>query len=390
MAHHILSPSSSAQWINCTASIAFIEANADRIVPDTGSVYSEEGHVAHDLVNKVLLDPRDGSLWEGVSEEMSEAVGLYVDHCLGLGAGVRLVETAVPLFHAPDGEGTVDFALLSPGRVDIRDLKYGVGVFVDIENNTQLAIYAMSLIDYLDAMGLAEFKNSDAVSMGIVQPRYRGEEKIRVWETTVGALREFCRHILEAAALIQSGAEGVFSPSEKACRWCDAKAICPARHEVLRVLDGMEPTAVSACVVEDLDAPVMNDDAVLRLVANADAIRSILNDAEQYAYDRALAGNPVEGTKLVLGKGGNRVWADDGAAEKLLKLAKVPTADRYKKSLISPAQAEKILKDFMANPKFKAKFDSAITRGEGRKVLALADDPRPAVLSLINEVEVLT
>ncbi|HBE55688.1 MAG TPA: DUF2800 domain-containing protein, partial [Prevotellaceae bacterium] len=90
--HALLSPSSSHRWIHCTPS-----ARLEEGVPDTGSVYAEEGSCAHALCECGLLrlleaergDGYTGARREAEREfeagrerfynaEMQEAVDMYV------------------------------------------------------------------------------------------------------------------------------------------------------------------------------------------------------------------------------------------------------------------------------------------------------------------------
>ena len=76
-AHARLSPSSADRWARCTASTQFIEENADRIPPDKGSVYAEEGTKAHDYCEAVLTGKT--SINE-VPLDFRPHVQFYVDH----------------------------------------------------------------------------------------------------------------------------------------------------------------------------------------------------------------------------------------------------------------------------------------------------------------------
>jgi hypothetical protein len=270
--HARLSPSDSKRWTNCTASIAYQEANAHRVV-DSGSREADEGTQAHDYAAEILmgkLAPMD------LPEDFRDPVLSYTDHCNGLAPQGELtnlkecldeaelgfdppthavfVEEQIPLFYQPEQTGTADFIAVTPDRVYVRDLKYGMGVLVTSQDNTQLAIYAHSVILHLDSA--YTFSDDMIVDIAIVQPRHREANGVPTWEITVGDLRTFCGEIdyraiqartaadrvrerigatgadVSCAQILEAAPGSVFAPSEGdegACRWCKCKAFCEKR-----------------------------------------------------------------------------------------------------------------------------------------------------------------
>jgi hypothetical protein len=98
----------------------------------------------------------------------------------------------------------------------------------------------------------------------------------------------------------------------------------------------------------------------------------------------------VDGWKLVEGRKGNRAWADEGAAEEMLKKSfRLRDDDMYTKKLISPTAAEKLLAD---TPKRLARAMGLTTRAEGKPSVAPATDKRPAMVitNLADEFRDLT
>lgn len=418
--HARLSPSSSKRWTTCTASIGYIEANTDRIPGDGSSRYSDEGTEAHDWSEKVL----NGEIKDSeVPEHFAPALE-YVAHCRALieenPHSESFIEYEAALFYETEtvekernGEtvmalpsGTVDFALITEEKIIIRDLKYGAGVLVEAEGNTQLAIYAMSIIKELQDEGFYSFAPDTAISLGIVQPRYRGDEPVKTWELSLAELEHFCEEITEAVNYIKAN-DVVFEPSEDACRWCPAKGFCAARARELS--EAFEPEGIDVLAdlpdlsKEDKKLPTverigkllphigaeLEDETLVAIYAKEKAIRAFLSDIGDYLEERALAGDPAEGTKLVLGRAGNSAWTDEEAAEKLIR-QELKLEERTNRKLISPTQAREKLKEVLENrTRFRNLFESLVTRSEGKKVLALASDKRPAVESAIDDLPML-
>ena len=301
--HARLSPSDSKRWTNCTASIAFQEANAHR-VRDDSSREADEGTEAHEWAAKLLLGqikPID------IPDAFRQPVCDYVDHCMSLVPGAPLtnlqtcvedtdmgfaapetavlVEEQVPLFYQPEQKGTADFiGILSvEGQVVRcygRDYKHGAGVLVETESNTQLAIYVFSAIKALE--GAYVFSDDTIVDLAIVQPRHREAGDPKPWVLTLKELAAFCWDIEYKAITAREAAErvrerigspgrdvgtdeireaapgAVFAPGfgdSGACRWCKCKAFCSENH---------------AASVEGLHLPSMSAEEMLTLMPEVD------------------------------------------------------------------------------------------------------------------------
>lgn len=406
--HARFSPSSAHMWTKCTAAVAYTFANSHRVPPDR-SKYADEGTEAHDHAANVLLG---NTSIEDVPEDFRPHIAAYVDHCMSLVPdGVKpMVETKVPLFYQPSENGTCDFAVVTDRLIVIRDLKYGAGVLVHGEENEQLGIYALSLIAALDD---PDFPISDDAEVNIApfQPRHHEAQDSRPWITTVRDLRAWgttaveypfiqastglervqaklpCGErdiqpdeILEAAPMLR------FAPGEGdegACRWCKARSFCPERFSASAEpveLVVHDPTA-ALDMLPNLDEPAslsrLTDEDLVRIYSARKHVAAFMSGIEEYLEGRALAGNPAPGTKLVPGREGNRAWTNESAADKFLAGQGVKSDSRYTRKLISPSQSEKLLKNL--GPRALKRFSELVTRSAPKPVLALAEDPRPAV-----------
>lgn len=404
--HAKLAPSSSKRWLSCTASPGYISSLvAQGLIKEGGkdSVYSLEGTEAHDWASKVLLG---GISFSHVPLDFRPHIEEYVKVCMDCEAGagnssLRLVEAKVPLFYSPDDTGTVDYAFLkkdkkgNPVCLYIRDLKYGKGVPVDAVENTQLAIYAQSLIEEHEQFW-DELPADLPVSIGIHQPRYEGDENLKLWEITVGELRNFTNEIGYVANMILSAEEGVeasqdqllFTPSYDNCQFCPAKAICKARAEdamgdmmSLDDLDSIDDTVTTP--VESV--PVQT---LVALWAKKKQITSFLEGVEQYLTSMANSGRKAPGTKLVKGRDGNRAWRDEEEAATVVE--EYLGEDAWERKLASPAKVEKALKHIVSKPTVEMIMTNHTQRSEGRPVLALESDKREEVGGSVDDFDVIT
>lgn len=426
-AHARLSPSSSKTWTNCTLAPAYVEANRHRIPKDSGSIYSNEGTEAHDHAADILLKKKTLA---DIPEEMRDPVGTYVDHCLALvpdGVSYQ-VEVSIPLFYQPDESGTCDFAIVTDERVTVRDYKHGAGVLVMSEGNTQLAIYAYSLIKTLE--DIYEFTDDTIIDIKVVQPRHREADADEPWVLPLSEFREFCFEIGEKARIAAEAVDivrvscppdgGDYSPEqiagavrdigsvflpqegdEGSCRWCKAKAFCGVRHahttgdaitsatlalmpDLTKDERGGEPaTVIDAQVVTDVPAHLEHGgtlplDYLLGVFRNRKKIEKFLGDVEEYLENLSRE-NPIPGLKWVKGRDGNRSWRNEEEADTFLKGKKLKQDERYNYKLKSPTQIEALLKEELKNTRTKNRFEELISRSDGRPVLVPEEDKRTAL-----------
>ncbi len=397
--HSRLAPSAAKRWVNCTASVAYIKQESDRIPEDTSSSYADEGTLAHDWAANILNGLNDVS---EVPEDMQPHVAGYVELAerLTTGKDKVFIESRVPLFYKPEDNGTVDFALVSDERVYILDLKYGAGVIVDAKENMQLATYALSLIRHLE--DLYDFTEETLVTMTIFQPRTYEGSPTKIWAVSLGDLQKFGREILEAAIDIDEDNRDVlkFAPSDEACQFCPAKSICDARaenyrgkmrQEAITTLDDLshaeeeppEEGAVKSISMPDFKS--LSNAQLVAIVQHAPEIKKWLNSVESEAHKALEGGIKIDGLKLIKGKEGNRQWKDEEEADKLLK-GKLKADERYTKKLITLPQAEKKLKGQELSTRFENRFKELTFRAPAKPVLALADDPGEEIQTAAEEV----
>jgi hypothetical protein len=384
---NVLRPSASSRWLRCTASAGFIERNADRIPAEAPSPYAEEGTLAHDYCQRSLTD-EDFDYDEIEDEEMREVVKSYTHHVLSHIEDFQdalMVESKVPLLYQPEHTGTVDAAVIREDKIFIDDLKYGAGIFVEAEDNPQLTIYAASLIWELLTTGALE-KREDAdklpVDITIFQPRCSripGEDPARTWETTVGeVLRKGLEIKKTAYGIIDSPDGGEFNPSETACHWCPAAGICTAKASKIAevfedVSGGPIQTIIPPANPALPDVETLTIEQIAKLVTVKKDLVKWMDSVEAYAFDLLNDGKEVPGFKLVASKK-HRSWTSEKEAAVFLK-GHLPRAECYNEKIISPTQAEKLLKPKLSK-RGKSRLAQITARGDGGPKLAPDSDPR--------------
>lgn len=359
--HAELSPSSAERWMVCPGSVGLC-----RDLPDTSSSAADEGTMMHNAAAICLEQGGNASSLAGLDEEQARAVQTYVNHVRTIVEATRgtlLVEQRVSIEHLTGekgAKGTADAVILAPDELIVLDAKFGRGVEVEAENNPQLLMYAHSV--FREHEIAYEFSR---IRIGIIQPRLGAAPE---WTLSPYELEEFALRALEAAnATREPGAE--LTPSPKGCRWCRAKATCPA---------------IRAAVLDDFDTVVpetADENALARVMANADMIEKWVKAIRAEVERRLLAGEPVPGYKLVQGKKGNRAWTSTEDAEALLKSMRIRHEFMYDYKLASPTSLEKLAKADKVGPRQWIKIQALITQSEGTPSVAPLSDKRPALVT---------
>jgi len=359
--HARLSASSSERWIECPGS----QVRADLLAPDTNeeTEFAAEGSCAHEgaaialrdglegwaCIGQKLYTDAEGKVWE-FTPEMAEHVQVYLDYIRGsYGAiGESDIETMVEekIVCAELGDdfgGTADcvkyrlFTGAGASFIHIFDFKYGVGIHVEVKDNTQLMYYAYGI---LRKLGIARGDNV-RVGMTIVQPRDKVGDPIREHWTNSDDLLDWAEIVLIPAMQRTKEADAELKPGAH-CRFCPAKLNCPAMTGMLK----------GAAEADPLSIPQMTDERLALEYELIGPVKFYLRAIEDEAYRRALAGNPVPGTHLTPGRA-DRKWKDGAEAVAVERFGDAAYSER---KVLSPAQIEKQCvggKEFVAEYAYK-------------------------------------
>lgn len=372
--HAKLGASSSERWINCPASV-----NACEHMPNTSSKYAAEGTVAHELAEKCLTIKRPVSDYFGVKidnfvvdSDMVQNVQNYVNYVFSVLPvnGSLLVEQKVDFSRwVHEGFGTADAIVIDElnKTLHVIDLKYGKGVAIYAQNNTQAQLYALGAYDLF-----AHIYDIDFIKMHIHQPRINN---ITHWEITVDELMVFGEFIKQRAEIALSD-NAPFNPTEKGCMWCAAKPTCSAlAQKTFEVV-----TADFEITAEPVLLPVDNltPEQIAQILPNLPLIESWIKSVKEHAYDLANV-NQLQGYKLVAGRNSRKWNADDDAIKSALTALGI---DPIKQELISVAQAEKLI-----SKENKSSFSNLYATLAGSPTLATIDDKRPALTNILDDFD---
>ncbi len=364
--HAKLSASGSATWLNCPASI-----KAAANIENKSSIFAEEGTFAHAIAELCLTTSNNASYYltheiplsvynETYSDfifdkEMADYVQTYLDYIRSFNIPFKVEVRADYSQWVPEGFGTSDCVAYDKvtKTLHVIDLKYGKGVKVFAEGNTQGMLYALG--------SLAQYSTPNEICIHIVQPRMG---HIDTFTLPYTKLMDFAETASKQAKNALSD-NPTYDPSEKACKWCKAKATCKAlaKHSTETILTQFD-------IIDKPETPsidTLTNEQMKRILDNKSLIEDFLKAVETKAFEDLSNGKEFEGYKLVQGRSVSK-WVDNANEV----LSNYITEDKlYKKSLISITEAKKtVSKDIIVELTYKP---------EGKPTLAKSCDKREPI-----------
>ena len=294
---------------------------------------------------------------------------------------VRLDSLAA--FGRTDMGGTCDVHLFSKEHrfLEVMDYKDGMGV---VEPDCdQMKIYALMLVAQYGA------ENIDVVRLTIIQPKleYRGDKGVVHTEVSTLDLLKDTAMFMAAAALADTP-DAPLTPGDKQCKYCKHKGACAALTGSMMEASGISFQNLDvAKQAAEKNPTELTAEELRDLVEAAPLLRQLLEAVEAEALRRMEAGQTIEGLKVVRGRG-SRSWMFDESemAEKLKKFG-IPKDALWKTSLISPAQAEKVVwekrdgtRKQLSERQLKQMEAEYIKKSTGKLTVVSVADPRESAI----------
>lgn len=360
MSHALLSPSSSERWINCPPSA---KENAGG---STGSAYAQQGTDAHALceykVNTALghrvRDPTDDL--EFFDEEMAEHTDAYCEFVMEQVQAARetcpdplvLVEQRLDFTRwVAESFGTADCVIVADGTMTVIDFKYGLGILVESEKNSQMRMYALGALNLFESL-----YDIQTIRMIIFQPR---RDNTSIAEISKDELLRWADEVLIPAAEQAANGEGDYRAG-KHCQFCRIKATCRKRAEY-----NLQMAQYDFAVPDTL-----SDDEISIILDRAEIFIGWVNDIKSYALEQAISGRNFPGFKVVEGRS-NRKYTDEAAVAAVVTDAGYTP---YEQKLMGVTAMTKLL----GKRKFDTLLGSLIEKPKGKPTLVPASDKRPA------------
>lgn len=377
--HAALGASNSTRWMNCPGSVAAEEGK-----PDPESKYAAEGTAAHSLAVLAYDTRRDPETWLGeeiegviVTYEMVEAVRFYLSYVAKFSGAQLWREKKFDLSPIkPPAEmfGTADFVAYREHlrHIDIVDLKYGKGVVVNAEDNSQTRYYALGFWIEFMVENRKEAEQVKTITVHIVQPRLfddEGEPRVTTETITLDALRGWAREELLPAARRTQEPDAPRVPGPW-CRFCRAKGTCPELRGVALATAQAEfadiPEDGKIVLTPPAEMPV---EQIGKALIAAHLLEEWIDGVRAFAQGEIERGRPVPGWSLAP-KRATRKWKNEAEAIAHFKDEMgIPEPDLFKREFKSPAQIEKL------TGKKRFPGDLVVAESSGMK-LVRDSDPR--------------
>lgn len=367
--HALLSASSSKKWLNCTAS-----PRLEQRIPDTTSKYALEGTLAHSLGEAYLLNSEDeikkiendDLFYPGMKEEVLEYVTYCEERLNELikkdKNSIMLVEERINLNeYVPEGFGTGDCILIGDKTLEIIDLKFGKGIEVEVENNSQLMLYALGA--YSEYGFIYDIEN---IRITVAQVRLNG---ISSWNIKASDLAAWGDNVVKPTAkeAFEGGGEPV--PGE----WCRS-GFCKYRTNCKSYADYM-----LGFYDKYKDENTLSKDAISDILKISADLKNWVKEIEENALSEALQGEKFPGFKVVEGISRRTIKDEKGFAD--LLVAKNFDEDRIYKprsietlgnleKLVGKKELAEIGKDFIIKPPGKP---TLVPESDKRKELGSAE-----------------
>jgi hypothetical protein len=389
-AHSELGASSMSRWSKCPASVALVRGLSNKAGPaaERGTACHE---VAEQMLRKRLLLDKDhrlygfasdyplsyyiGNVANGIEidEELAETARDYVDACLRIlqpddQVWIERQFTLDALAPGMDMFGTADLVAYRSTEqlLIVIDLKSGAGITVEAENNPQLLYYALGAALSLPGLLI------DQVEMYIIQPRVA----VPVKRCTIDSLEllEWSADLIDAARATQ--AVGAPAVAGDHCRFCLAKPACITYelHALEAARDDFDVIEGSEITVSMPDPAELSAEDLARRLDLVPLLKDWIKTLEAMAFQRLQRKDAIPGWKLVAKKA-TRKWRDEDAALTWLLDQGLAEWDTVKRAPISPAQAEKLVRD-------KTGIAALVTTESSGLTLVPDTDNRPAVTNV--------
>ena len=383
--HAILSSSGSERWLICTPS-----ARLEEQLPQSTSSYAEEGTLAHELA-AIRLNNRFNSEmsiayiadWLSTLKQTDQWKQFYsgaMDHHVQSyiniakeryektnkkGDAMVMIEQRFDLRNwVPEGFGTSDFNIVGNGVLEIIDFKYGQGVPVSAEDNSQLKMYALGVYEMVKL--LYEIKK---VNLTVVQPRI---DNTNSWTTTIDDLLLWAEEVLRPQAIKAWEGEGEFKPGEH-CRFCRAKPTCKALAAHNQEL-----------AKYDFELPdLLTKEEIAEILSKAEIYINWLKSVQEYALQQAIKGVKFPGYKIVNGRS-NRILTKTAKVQQLLVRIGFKDED-----FLTPRKLKGLteLEALLGKSQFERLLSKYIIKPKGAPTLVRITDKRPGINSVEQAVD---
>jgi hypothetical protein len=345
-------------------------------IKDETSEFAQEGTEAHALCEYKLKkalgmeakDPTEGLAH--YTQEMEDCATDYVSFVLEKLEQVKqkcpdpvvLIEQKLDFSaFVPDGFGTGDCVIMADGTLEVIDFKYGRGVLVDADNNSQMMLYALGACEVFGPLYVI-----GDIGMTIFQPRLGNISSSHI---SGEALYLWANKVLEPAAQKAITGDGELAAGDW-CRFCKVKAQCRERARMNMEL----------AQYEFREPPLLDEAEVAQILTKLDGLVAWADDVKGYALGEALKGKRIAGFKLVEGRS-IRKYSDEAKVAEKVESAGYDPYERKVKGITA-------MTGLLGKTRFNELLGALVIKPQGKPALVPESDKRPEMTNNeFNETE---
>ena len=257
--------------------------------------------------------------------------------------------------YIPGGFGTTDVTIARTGFLHIVDLKYGKGVRVSAQDNSQLRLYALGMLEMLDMI-----YDVKQIRMTIYQPRI---ENISTDEISASDLRAWGDEVIRPAAKLALTKDAPFHAGSW-CQFCPARNTCRERAE-----HNME-------LASYMEKAVLSDKEIGEVLGRVDELTKWADDLKASALTKIQEGEEIPGWKVVEGRSIRKFVAPEKTLVSVAEKAGFAKPLLYETRMLTLSQIEKL----MGKKIFAEVMGDYVAKPAGKPTLAPESDKRPSIV----------
>ena len=378
--HALLSASHAARWLACPPSARLEEKFKETCGFQDSSVYAEEGTLAHEFaelslrmasgrISKVDYESalealRGHELYSEEIEEQIEKYSTYVmeafEHAKTVVPDpVLFIEEKLDFSHiVEEGFGTGDSGIIADGIMEVIDLKYGKGVKVEACENPQLKLYAIGALHNYEML-----YDIHTVRLTIIQPRI---DNIVSWDISVKDLYKWAFEVVKPIAEKAYVGKGIQKAGEH-CKFCSVKAMC----------NTLAQRNIALAKHEFKDPQLLTEKQLIDVYKQIPMLVDWANSVGEFLFNKALAGEKVEGYKLVEAPSRRR-WTNEEDVQAKLK------EEGYTEEQFNTVKLKGIsdIEKLVGKKNFPTLMEGFVIKPQGNPILVPETDKRPEYKSL--------
>ena len=199
------------------------------------------------------------------------------------------------------------------------------------------------------------------IELHIVQPRI---DNISTWSLPVKELLEWAENEVKPKAELAFNGEGELQAGDW-CKFCKVKARCRALYQ----------KTVEVAKMDFQEPPLLTDEEMASVLANAPSIQEWLNSVLDYATDEAATKGKIwPGFKLVEGRS-QRKWTDEEEVVQTLIANGYSEDEMYNMKLKGISEIEKLV----GKKNFSSVLGGLVVKPQGKPTLVPESDKRPSI-----------